>query len=466
MEFIYTNKSLKKDNCDKIIEYFENEDSLKYQGVTFGGLDKRIKDTVDIIIPNKSETENKWNEINDILSDVLEKNLKIYVKKLNSKENYSKENNYNKEFKNLYDNLYLVNNFMIQKYDKNKGKYIYHDDGSIDISNKNYRVITYLWYLNDVEQGGETEFFGGDLKIKPEAGKLLFFPAFWCYPHRGNKPISSNKYIITGWLYKKIIDKKDIEYIPYIAPPNKITLDDTYTNDTDTNDTNTNEDIKKNTDTNEDIKRDTDLSEEELIFGYFYRNYPYIFKDHKNYILNNNTFLKIIKIDNVYSNIICIWLIDKIKCCLPLELWNNDESNLIKYAELELFPDILPFIISSFQIINDMVKFKYNLSPKLNFNIKKWYVIKNTLGNDKSFSFLENISYDLVIQIIISKHDKNNDIDIGEICVGKHIQYKSDFEYMFVFFIDFSFTYINKSNNKITISLKELTTNMLDNIDI
>ena len=149
-----------------------------------------------------------------------------------------------------------------------------------------------------------------------------------------------------------------------------------------------------------------------------------------------------------------------------MELWNNDESNLIKYAELELFPDILPFIISSFQIINDMVKFKYNLSPKLNFNIKKWYVIKNTLGNDKSFSFLENISYDLVIQIIISKHDKNNDIDIGEICVGKHIQYKSDFEYMFVFFIDFSFTYINKSNNKITISLKELTTNMLDNIDI
>ena len=96
MEFIYTNKSLKKDNCDKIIEYFENEDSLKYQGVTFGGLDKRIKDTVDIIIPNKSETENKWNEINDILSDELEKNLKIYVKKLNSKENYSKENNYNK----------------------------------------------------------------------------------------------------------------------------------------------------------------------------------------------------------------------------------------------------------------------------------------------------------------------------------------------------------------------------------
>jgi Rps23 Pro-64 3,4-dihydroxylase Tpa1-like proline 4-hydroxylase len=67
---------------------------------------------------------------------------------------------------------------MIQKYDKNKGKYVYHDDGAIDILSKNYRVITYLWYLNDVEQGGETEFFGGDLKIKPETGKLLFFPSF------------------------------------------------------------------------------------------------------------------------------------------------------------------------------------------------------------------------------------------------------------------------------------------------
>ena len=71
---------------------------------------------------------------------------------------------------------------------------------SINYENKSYRAITYLWYLNDVEEGGETVFFG-DYKIKPRTGTLIFFPASWCYPHTGKMPISSNKYIITGWLY-------------------------------------------------------------------------------------------------------------------------------------------------------------------------------------------------------------------------------------------------------------------------
>jgi hypothetical protein len=65
-----------------------------------------------------------------------------------------------------------------------------------------HRVITYLWYLNDVNDGGETEFCG-DFKVKPRAGKLVLFPASWCYPHKGIMPLSNNKYIITGWLHIK-----------------------------------------------------------------------------------------------------------------------------------------------------------------------------------------------------------------------------------------------------------------------
>jgi len=57
-----------------------------------------------------------------------------------------------------------------------------------------------LWYLNDVECGGETEFFG-NYTIKPEAGKLVFFPSEWFFPHSGKKPVSNNKYVIAGWLY-------------------------------------------------------------------------------------------------------------------------------------------------------------------------------------------------------------------------------------------------------------------------
>ena len=87
---------------------------------------------------------------------------------------------------------------MIQKYQKNKGKYVYHNDASFESTK--YRVITYIWYLNDVEEGGETEFFG-EYCVKPEKGKLVLFPASWTFPHCGKIPISHDKYIVTGWLY-------------------------------------------------------------------------------------------------------------------------------------------------------------------------------------------------------------------------------------------------------------------------
>jgi hypothetical protein len=57
-----------------------------------------------------------------------------------------------------------------------------------------------LWYLNTVNDGGETEILG-DIIVKPEAGKLLLFPASWTFPHRGKMPISEDKYIVTGWFH-------------------------------------------------------------------------------------------------------------------------------------------------------------------------------------------------------------------------------------------------------------------------
>lgn len=50
-------------------------------------------------------------------------------------------------------------------------------------------------------EGGETEFWS-KYRIKPEAGKLVLFPASWAFPHRAIVPLSSDKYIITGWLWE------------------------------------------------------------------------------------------------------------------------------------------------------------------------------------------------------------------------------------------------------------------------
>lgn len=63
------------------------------------------------------------------------------------------------------------------------------------------RFLAFLWYLNDVDEGGETTF--KDLQIKPEVGKLIIFPPMWMFPHIGNPPISNSKYILSTYLHYK-----------------------------------------------------------------------------------------------------------------------------------------------------------------------------------------------------------------------------------------------------------------------
>lgn len=62
------------------------------------------------------------------------------------------------------------------------------------------RVLGWMVYLNDVPDGeGETEFIWQKLRVKPEAGKFLIWPASYTHTHRGNPVYSCNKYIATGW---------------------------------------------------------------------------------------------------------------------------------------------------------------------------------------------------------------------------------------------------------------------------
>ena len=62
------------------------------------------------------------------------------------------------------------------------------------------RYLVLLWYLNDVEQGGETRFPQLDVTIPARAGRLLMFPPYWMYQHEGRPPISGDKYIISTYL--------------------------------------------------------------------------------------------------------------------------------------------------------------------------------------------------------------------------------------------------------------------------
>ena len=37
------------------------------------------------------------------------------------------------------------------------------------------------------------------LRVKPKQGTLVIWPAAFTHTHRGNPPLSNDKYIVTGW---------------------------------------------------------------------------------------------------------------------------------------------------------------------------------------------------------------------------------------------------------------------------
>jgi hypothetical protein len=83
-------------------------------------------------------------------------------------------------------------------------------DPHVDVMNYETakRFLSFFIYLNDVEEGGETEFLNIKkpgtfipFQVKPKRGRLLMFPPTWQFFHAGLKPISGKKYLIHSYCH-------------------------------------------------------------------------------------------------------------------------------------------------------------------------------------------------------------------------------------------------------------------------
>lgn len=169
--------------CDKAIKVFENarEKGFTQNRQQADGVPKAMKDDqalfMDFLDMNHTGMATEFNSI------FWENVYPIYVEKYAVLNDFPQHTNYS---------------IKMQMTKPSEGYHVWHCEDSA--RNSTGRILTYMWYLNDVEEGGETEFLYYPKRIKPTKGGCVLWPAGFTHTHRGNPPLSGTKYVITGWI--------------------------------------------------------------------------------------------------------------------------------------------------------------------------------------------------------------------------------------------------------------------------
>ena len=180
--------AVSKEFCDKMITHYENRASygFSFNRQTLENVPKNSKDNhvypLELDIDPIAITSNHVF-IKDFATAVWECH-KIYSEKygaLNSLATYA-----------------FSESIKIQKTNPSEGYHIWHcEHGSIATGR---RLMLVMLYLNDIEEGGETEFLYQSVRIKPTVGTILLCPGSWTHTHRGNPPLTGSKYVMNTWM--------------------------------------------------------------------------------------------------------------------------------------------------------------------------------------------------------------------------------------------------------------------------
>ncbi len=204
--------------CEDIIQRF-NQSPHVQRGRTGHGVDLEKKDSHDLTMNHFAEWEGVLRTLLDRAFPPLRGYLRKYLYTLIGAVSPSikhpetgklvtlNERNFAELADPMLDQLigtfYRYGFLTVQKYVKGAGGYphwhseIYPKDEKCEPL---HRVLAFQFYLNDVERGGETEFYYQQRKVESKAGRMLIFPAGFTHTHRGNVPESGDKYIITSWV--------------------------------------------------------------------------------------------------------------------------------------------------------------------------------------------------------------------------------------------------------------------------
>ena len=165
------------DICDDLIVYMETK-GIQVPGVAGFTVDYSKKKSVDCCITDR----------------VL---LDKYIAELTKCVNL-----YSEKYQYVCTSPWAVKEYVnIQKYKPGDAFYKWHcerNGGGNDVINK--RFLVFMTYLNDVTDGGETEFYHQNVKFQPKKGRTLIWPVDWTHTPRRIPSMTQTTYIVTGWI--------------------------------------------------------------------------------------------------------------------------------------------------------------------------------------------------------------------------------------------------------------------------
>jgi hypothetical protein len=176
-----------KEYCNQVIDWFEQA-TAHGLGMTRKELEKtpkHAKDDVSVFPfePNVIRIQPFCTLSFEFLEPFFTKYYNDYVSRFSILENFHAQTIYS---------------LKVQKTVPGGGYHVWHSESENKFSAN--IVVAFTLYLNDIAEGGETEYLYQGLRIKPEQGTLVLWPAGFTHPHRGNPPLKETKYIITGWV--------------------------------------------------------------------------------------------------------------------------------------------------------------------------------------------------------------------------------------------------------------------------
>ena len=165
---------------DKLIEYFEANTHKSYDRISTDGSTKNFKDDLSLTF-YKTDL---WIDENDMVCKALRECINVYLKTTAFLEYTG--------CKDLH-----FTHMKMQRTKPTGGYHLWHIERNYSEACR--RALVYTVYLNDINDGGETEFLFQKIRVKPKKGRVAIFPADFPYVHRGNPPLKKDKYILTSW---------------------------------------------------------------------------------------------------------------------------------------------------------------------------------------------------------------------------------------------------------------------------